>query len=219
MSEWDEDLDDRSTASLDVRVDGAAREGLTGTTPADAYSPARDPEQITRPADGRPMHYQPQWRKDFPIDWPQDHYVARRDFAKFMVVTSLAFAIGQLWIGVQNVWRRGRGAPPIAKIASLASLPVGGTLCFRYPGPHDDCILVRTAADKLLAYGQKCTHLSCAVIPDADKGVIRCPCHEGLFDLHSGQNIGGPPQRPLQRITLSVRGDDVYATGIEWRTT
>src|SRR5215213_4949288 len=117
---------DESRETLDVRVDTPQREGLTGTTPADAYSPTRDPEQITRPPDGKSLHSQPQWRKDFPIDWPQDHYVARRDFAKFMVVTSLAFAIGQLWIGVQNAWRRRRGAPPMSRIASLSSLPVGG---------------------------------------------------------------------------------------------
>ena len=195
MSDWQQQ-EDQSTSSLDVRVDSAAREGLTGTTPADAYSPPRDPEQITRPPDGRPLHHQPQWRKDFPIDWPQDHYVARRDFAKFLCLTSLAFAIGQLWIGAQNVWRRSRGLPPTRKIASLSSLPVGGTLVFQYPEAHDACILIRSAADNLAAYSQKCTHLSCAVIPDLNKGVIRCPCHEGLFDLHTAQNIGGPPQRP-----------------------
>jgi nitrite reductase/ring-hydroxylating ferredoxin subunit len=218
MSDRD-DQDDRSVSPIDVRVDSAAREGLTGTTPADAYSAPRDPEQITRPPDGGPLHHQPQWRKDFPIDWPQDHYVARRDFAKFLCLTSLAFAVGQLWIGVQNVWRRGRGAPPLVKIASLSSLPIGGTLVFQYPGPHDDCILVRAAPDTLLAFGQKCTHLSCAVIPDVEKGVIRCPCHEGLFELSTGRPTAGPPRRPLPRVNLLVRGDDVLANGVERRTT
>ena len=218
MTDW-EPQDDPSASSVDARVDSAAREGLTGTTPADAYAPTRDPEQITRPPDGKSLHSQPHWRKDFPIDWPQDHYVARRDFAKFMVLTSLAFAIGQLWIGAQNVWRRRRGLPPTRKIASLSSLPVGTTQVFHYPDVHDDCILIRTAPDTLLAYSQKCTHLSCAVIPEIEKGVIRCPCHEGYFDLATGRNIAGPPPRPLPRITLSVRGNDIYATGVEWRTT
>jgi nitrite reductase/ring-hydroxylating ferredoxin subunit len=210
--------DDRSAAPVDVRVDSAAREGLTGTTPANVYSPARDPEMITRPPDGRPLHHQPQWRKDFPIDWPQDHYVARRDFTKFLCLTSFAFAIGQLWIGVQNAWRRHRGAPPMVRIGSLSSLKVGGTMVFQYPGPHDDCILIRTGQETLLAYSQKCTHLSCAVIPEVERGIIRCPCHEGLFDLNTGRNIAGPPPRPLPRIKLTVRGDDVYATAVEWRT-
>lgn len=213
--------EDWSEPPLDVRVDSAGREGLTGTAPASAYGPALpcDPEQLTLPPDGRPLHAQPQWRKDFPIDWPQDHYVARRDFAKFLGLTSLAFAVGQVWIGVQNVWRRTRGAPPVRKIASLADLPVGGSLVFQYPAEHDTCILVRTAADSLVAYSQKCTHLSCAVIPKVHQGVLWCPCHEGVFDLRSGQKLAGPPPRPLPRVTLSVRGgQDVYATGVEWRT-
>ena len=79
-------------------------------------------------------------------------------------------------------------------------------------------ILIRPAADRLLAYSQKCTHLSCAVIPQVDKGVIRCPCHEGLFDLGSGRPIAGPPPRPLPRVLVEVRRGDVYATGIEERT-
>lgn len=209
---------DESREALDVRIDTPQREGLAGTTSTDAYSPLHDPEQITRPPDGRPLHYQPQWRKDFPIDWPQDHYVARRDFTKFMVLTSAAFAIGQLWIGMQNIWRQHRGTPPIRRIATLSALPVGASLVFQYPGPHDDCLLIRAASDKLLAYSQKCTHLSCAVVPKVEEGVIRCPCHEGLFDLYTGRKIAGPPPRPLPRITLDVRGDDVYATGVEWWT-
>ena len=68
-----------------------------------------DREQITLPPDGRPLAEQPKWRQDFPIDWPQDHYVARRDFTKFMVLTSFAFVVGQFWIVLQNFLRRRRG--------------------------------------------------------------------------------------------------------------
>jgi Rieske Fe-S protein len=171
-------------------------------------------EIYTLPPDGRPFDQQPDWRHDFPIDWPQDHYVARRDFTKFMVLTSLAFAVGQFWIGVQNAIRRRRGKPSIVRIASLSAVPVGGTLAFTYPGPHDDCLLFRAADDVLLAYSQKCTHLSCAVVPRPQENRMYCPCHEGYFELSSGRPIAGPPRRPLPRITLKVRGEDVYATGV-----
>jgi len=203
---------------LDVLVNSPGREGLTGTTPVDMYAPVRDPEQITIAPDGRPMTQQPTWRQDFPIDWPQDHYVARRDFAKFLVLTSAAFVIGQLWIGLQNAWRKRRGEFPLRKIASFSAIPVGGSVVFHYPDAHADCILVRTSERELVAFSQKCTHLSCAVVPDVEKGIFRCPCHEGFFDLKTGRNIAGPPPRPLPRVILSVRGDDIFATGIEWRT-
>lgn len=213
-------------ARLDVRINSPGREGLTGTTPSNVYKPLPDGETITVPPDWRPMEDQPAWRKDFPIDWPQDHYVARRDFAKFMVLTSLAFFVGQVWIGVQNWWRRSAGRPEIKRVASLSGVPIGGVLVFHYPEHDDNCVLIRTGPDRLLAYSQKCTHLSCAVIPHVSvneatglaEGVIHCPCHEGYFDLETGRNIAGPPPRPLPRIVLEVRGEDVYATGIEWRT-
>ena len=56
------------------------------------------------------------------------------------------------------------------------------------------------------------------VIPEPDKGVLHCPCHDGFFDLRSGSPTAGPPQRPLPRITLEIRGRDIYATGVEMRT-
>jgi len=82
-------------APLDVRIDSPGREGLTGTAPATLYRRLRDSEEITLAPDGRPMDEQPAWRREFPIDWPQDHYVERRDFMKFMVLVSLSLTIGQ----------------------------------------------------------------------------------------------------------------------------
>ncbi len=209
---------DQDRAKLDIQLNNPGREGLAGTAPLSVYKPAYDPDQVTIAPDGRPMEDQPQWRRDFPIDWPQDHYVARRDFSKFLVLTSFAFLVGHLWIGVQNLYRKRRGRPLIRKIATLSELAVGSTIMFNYPGEHDACILTRTDEDLLLAYSQKCTHLACAVIPRPKEGVIHCPCHEGYFDLQSGRPVAGPPRRPLPRIVLEVRGDEIFAKDVEWRT-
>jgi Rieske Fe-S protein len=202
---------------LDVRIDSTGREGLTGTTPANIYRPLEDAEQVTIAPDGRPMEEQPPWRTDFPIDWPQDHYVERRDFMKFMVLTSLAFTIGQFWIGVQNWWRRRRGQPGIVRLAAVDDLPVGTAQTFAYPTEHDPCVLVRPDERRFVAYSQKCTHLSCAVVPRVEDGLIRCPCHEGFFDLASGRPVAGPPRRPLSLVHLEVRGNEIFATGVEER--
>jgi nitrite reductase/ring-hydroxylating ferredoxin subunit len=203
---------------IDARVDTPGREGLTGSAPANRYTPLRDRDQVTIAPDWRPMDEQPAWRTDFPIDWPQDHYVERRDFMKFMVLTSLAFTVGQFWIAGRNWWRRRRGAPEIARVASVDEVAVGGAVTFAYPDEHDRCILIRPSADVLVAYGQECTHLSCAVLPQVEEGILRCPCHEGFFDLSSGRPIAGPPRRPLSRVRLEVRGRDIYATGVQERT-
>jgi Rieske Fe-S protein len=203
---------------IDARIDTPSREGLTGTAPADLYGPVADREQITIAPDFRPHEAQPAWRQDFPIDWPQDAYVERRDFMKFMVLTSLAMTVGQFWIAAQNWLRRRQGAPPMARVASVADVAVGATLTFNYPGAHDPCVLVRLTEAEFVAYSQKCTHLSCAVIPQPEKNVLHCPCHEGYFDLRSGRPTAGPPSRPLPRITLDIRAGAIYATGVEWRT-
>jgi Rieske Fe-S protein len=176
---------------------------------------SKDDERVTIPPDGRSYAEQPRWRQDFPIEWPQDHYIARRDFTKFMILTSLAFVIGQFWILFQNFFRQRRGELPIQEIAELDQLPVGGSLIFTYPEPHDPCLLVRLDEQNFVAYEQLCTHLACPVIPEPETGHLHCPCHEGLFDLHTGQALAGPPNRPLPRIMLEVRNNRLYATGIE----
>lgn len=203
--------------ALDPRVSSPGREGLTGTAPATLY--VRHREQITIAPDFKPPEAQPAWRQDFPIDWPQDQYVERRDFMKFMVLTSFAFTVGQFWIGAQNWWRRRRGQAERRRIASVADIAVGGSLLFDYPSAHDPCVLVRVSESDFVAYSQKCTHLACAVIPQPEQGVLHCPCHQGFFDLRSGRPVAGPPRRPLPRIQLEVRGGEIYAAGVEWRTT
>jgi Rieske Fe-S protein len=171
----------------------------------------RNPNSI--PPDGRPYSEQPQWRNDFPIDWPQDEFVARRDFTKFLVLTSFAFVVGQAWILFQNWSRKRRRLPPIQKIARVDDIPVGAVRVFTYPEEHDNCLLIRTAPDRFLAYNQKCTHLGCAVTPT--EGGLHCPCHEGWFDMATGRPTAGPPRRPLPKIALEIRDGVLYATGVE----
>jgi len=61
-----------------------------------------------RHPDGKPSAAQPKWRQDFPIDTAQDEYVSRRDFAKFLVLTSAAMAAGQICLVGQSSTIRGR---------------------------------------------------------------------------------------------------------------
>jgi Rieske Fe-S protein len=204
--------------ALDTRLDAPERQGLTGTTRADVYEPTRDPDDVTVAPDGRPLDEQPRWRQDFAIDWPRDHHIARRDFARFLVLTSGAFTAGQAWIAAQSLVRERRPPPPRKRIAALADVPVRSAIVFDYPGEHDPCLLIRLADGGVVAFSQKCTHLSCAVVPRIDQGVIQCPCHEGYFDLATGQNIAGPPTRPLPRIELEIIGGEVFAIGVRERT-
>ncbi len=179
---------------------------------------ARERSEDSRMPDGLPRDMQPKWRQDFPVDTAQAEYVARRDFVKFLTLTSGAFVVGHLWIGIKSALRRRQPAPAEMPIARVEDVPVGTVLSFRYPGEHDTCILVRPDEQTYLAYNQKCSHLACAVLPDLENSQFVCPCHEGYFDLMSGAPTAGPPRRPLPRILLEVREGTIYATGVELRT-
>ena len=199
---------------LDPAINTPGREGLTGTAPASRYGPALERDQITVAPNFAPADAQPAWRQDFPIDWPQDLYVERRDFMKFLVLTSAAFALGQVWIGVQNWYRKSTGQPPMQRIAAVDDLAVGGAVVFTYPVEHEPCLLVRLSTSEFVAFSQKCTHLSCAVYYAPARDRLECPCHEGYFSPANGRVLQGPPPRPLPQVRLERRGDDLVATGM-----
>lgn len=167
--------------------------------------------------DGRPHEQQPKWRQDFPIDTPQDNYIARRDFTKFMVLTSSAFVVGQLWVAVHDFFRKRRPGLPVTPVAAVEDVAVGSTMRFRYPD-RQECLLIRPDERTFIAYSSKCTHLHCPVRPLLAEKKLQCPCHNGYFDLETGRPLAGPPRLPLPRITLEIRTGVLYATGVELRT-
>ncbi len=177
----------------------------------------RDPEELTIAPDGRPLAEQPRWRQDFPIDVPQDQYVARREFIKFLALTSFAFAAGQVWILAKSKLG-GEPAFPELEVVRLADLAIGGSLQFDYPGPGQPKLLVRLEENRFVAFDARCTHLSCPVIPQVDRGRFHCPCHQGNFDLATGRPLSGPPRRPLPQVELRVRDGRVFAIGVLERT-
>ncbi|HKQ62988.1 MAG TPA: Rieske (2Fe-2S) protein [Candidatus Polarisedimenticolaceae bacterium] len=157
----------------------------------------------------------PVWREDFSIRSSEERYLNRRQFAKFLVLTSLGMLVGQLWILIKSWLRRPPGELAAQPVARLAELPVGAVKLFRYPGPGDPCILLRRSEDEYVAFSQKCTHLSCAVYYAAERGRFECPCHEGYFSAQDGRVLQGPPPRPLPRVVLERRGDQLFAVGID----
>jgi len=158
---------------------------------------------------------EPLWREELSVFATDERYVGRRQFAKFLVLTSLGMFAGNLWLLAKSWLKRPAAALPGAPVARLAELPVGGSKVFAYPGPNDPCLLVRLAADRWVAYSQRCTHLSCAVYYESATRRLACPCHHGFFAVEDGSVLQGPPPRPLPRIRLERRGDVLVAVGID----
>jgi Rieske Fe-S protein len=161
---------------------------------------------------------EPRWRTDFPVQWERDHYVTRRELAKFMTLGSAALVAANAAVAVAARTRQ-PSVLPRARIAASTDLAPGESLVFRYPGDDDPCILVRTRRGALVAFSQVCTHLSCAVVYEAAGDRLYCPCHEGVFECVAGTSgarpIAGPPQRPLPRVRLEIQATDVFAVGLE----
>jgi Rieske Fe-S protein len=156
----------------------------------------------------------PLWQDEFSVYTADERYVNRRQFSKFLTLTSFGMMVGNLWILVKSALRRQPPYPRVA-IAALDEIPAGGVKMFNYPTANDPCILVRLAADQFVAFSQKCTHLSCAVYYERENNRLECPCHQGFFSIFDGAVLRGPPQRPLPRVALEKQGGRLFAVRME----
>ncbi|MDR3700237.1 MAG: Rieske 2Fe-2S domain-containing protein [Candidatus Sulfopaludibacter sp.] len=156
----------------------------------------------------------PLWRDEFPVFTADERYVNRRQFTKFLTLTSFGMLAGNLWILARSAFHRAPTYPRIA-VAAAGEIAVGGVKTFAYPTAGDPCILVRTGSDSFAAYSQKCTHLSCAVYYDQTQNRLECPCHQGFFSIADGSVLQGPPRRALPRVSLERKDGQLIAVGVE----
>lgn len=63
--------------------------------------------------------------------------------------------------------------------------------------------LVRSQEGGFIALHNRCPHLGCTVIWEAEKNQFLCPCHASEFDMH-GDYEAPPVPRPLDIFTVSI---------------
>jgi nitrite reductase/ring-hydroxylating ferredoxin subunit len=155
------------------------------------------------------------YQAEFPYERDEEADVTRREFCNFLFLTSSAlFAAsagfaGKLAYGSTRV----EMFEPL-KIEGSVGLQPGAAVNFRYPRESDTAILVRARDGNYYAYEQKCTHLTCPVYYSKTDDRLECPCHEGGFDVHTGNVLYGPPPRPLGVIEIETReGGEIWAVG------
>jgi cytochrome b6-f complex iron-sulfur subunit len=137
----------------------------------------------------------------------------RRGFVNWLLATSAgAFLVSVLYPVTRYL------VPPQVAESSAASVTVPVKADDVKPNTgqifkfgNKPAILVRTPAGELKAFSAVCTHLNCTVQFRPDLGHIWCACHNGHFDLN-GQNIAGPPPRPLDAFVVNVRGAQVVVS-------
>ena len=73
------------------------------------------------------------------------------------------------------------------------------------PATGDPVLVIKLPSGSVVAYDAVCTHAGCTVQYDPGSAIIWCPCHGAEFDpAHHAQVLGGPTNRPLAAIAISV---------------
>jgi Rieske Fe-S protein len=155
----------------------------------------------------------PTWRRDFPYQVAAEEEVTRREFARYLVLGAGAIAVGNVGLAAWTQLRSINTGEP-RPIVALDAVAVGGTYLFSYPDGDDPAVLLRVDDREVVAFSQQCTHLGCVVYYQPDEDRWHCPCHEGNFATLTGAVISGPPMRPLGRIDVEIRDDQmIWALG------
>lgn len=89
---------------------------------------------------------------------------------------------------------------------ALKDVPEGGAKFFDYGGAS--AVLIKKRGGDLMAFSAVCTHLGCIVQWNKEKQEFLCPCHGGQFTA-DGIVIGGPPPKPLPKLTFTVANGTV----------
>lgn len=140
---------------------------------------------------------------------PESDNVTRRTFVR---VAATAAGCGYLGLIGYPVYRYLDSPVPFAKafptnvtsveLTDAQKLPRGSALPFVFG--FEPALLIHLPNDEWSALSRTCTHAGCSVNYEAEKDRIFCPCHQGVYNPSTGQNIAGPPPRPLEKFLVVV---------------
>lgn len=102
---------------------------------------------------------------------------------------------------------------PVELAASLAAvtevtlqgaqkLEKGSVMLFKFGA--DPAMLIHHKNGDWVAFDSVCTHLGCTVQYHPEEDQIKCACHGGVYDAHTGGNVSGPPPKPLTMFKVAV---------------
>ena len=98
----------------------------------------------------------------------------------------------------------GSSPTPGTVLTSTSDVEVGGAVFLEEPS----VVITQPAEGEFKAFSRTCTHQKCPVTDIVD-GKIHCSCHGSLFDMTTGDNVGGPAPSPLAEVSITVEGDNI----------
>jgi cytochrome b6-f complex iron-sulfur subunit len=92
-------------------------------------------------------------------------------------------------------------SPKRVEVGKLDDFPVGSSKSVELG--NRAVLVIRLPDGSFRAFVALCTHLQCVVGYEPERNRIECRCHAGVYSVE-GENIAGPPPRPLQALKVTV---------------
>lgn len=93
---------------------------------------------------------------------------------------------------------------PVAKVSDFEEAEI------RAYDVDGQIVAVAQVDDTYYAFDDTCTHAQCSLADgDLDGTTIICPCHDGEFDITTGEALEGPPEDPVGVYPVQVVDDEI----------
>jgi quinol---cytochrome c reductase iron-sulfur subunit, bacillus type len=128
--------------------------------------------------------------------------------AVLLGIPIIGFLLSPLFRREPVVWR---------KVGDLSSVPEAEPTKFVVSFPQNgwpvaevrEAVYVVKQGSATRIFSNVCTHMQCPVRWESASNQFLCPCHGGLYDI-TGQNVGGPPPKPLPQYVHRIEGTTLY---------
>ena len=126
-----------------------------------------------------------------------------------MVIPGASFVLAPIVRTPPRIWR---------KVGAVGDFEIGATKLVEYEDSSPvewagvtattGAWLRRTGDSEFVAFSINCRHLGCPVRWVDGAGLFMCPCHGGVY-YQDGTVAGGPPPKPLKKLSVRVSNGNV----------
>lgn len=130
----------------------------------------------------------------------------RRRFLRTVMWSSAGLVLLESALaGLALFWpRKVEGFGSLVRAGKISDFAVGSITRFR-----DGKFYLARLPEGFIALYWKCPHLGCTVPWAPERNQFACPCHGSIYEAN-GQNVAGPAPRPMDYMTIEIRGDEIW---------